>query len=407
MTCDVFAPIGRLCDEESHASGVHHTGPAGLVLSDRPGDRIELTARLAHWDAEPGYPAEDEVVVDLGVELLELKTPSAVRGVSSQLSSFVNVLDQAADQLALLQARRLHQAVTDPSTELGKLLAEHDISVVIADGPNATLLDGPLLSQVTEDGPDALLLPPAAELPDVLAYVREVIPHRAAGLAPWRRARPENTAPLLPTTPTGNTLLEEELATYLGEHDLRLIRETDRDHIEIGRLGNDMCVIVPMDTTPEAVLDCARKHVANREPLVKHGLTWTYIDRCDGVQRVVSCPAFCRSDHSRDILSPTYAADIWHQDCGVGVAIRLSDNNDPPATWRVLEPQLAVIPDSCDTEGYQVPHVSVEFVEGVWSGPLGPDELADFIETLSGGLGKLRAMHKKLVTARRDWSITG
>ena len=395
--CEIFAAARLLCDTEGHGDGVHRARATPLVLSDRPGDRVELSARLTHWEREPGHPAEDEVVVSLGVELLELRTPAAVHEVRAQLSRLVDTLNQTADDLARLQRERLRQAVSDPTTELGQLLAAQEIPVLVADGPNAALLDRPLLCRLTRDGRDTLLLPPDAELPDTLAYVRETIPLRATD------GSVENADPVLSTTRPEHTSIEDELDAYLAEHDLRLIREADCRRIEICRRGNDMVIIAPADTTPETTLDCARRHVTGHAPRIKHGRTWTYTDRPEGDQRTVTCPSFCRNDHSSDILMPTHGVDIWHQDHGVGVHVHLSDTNDPPVTWRVLEPQLAVIPSSDSPKGYEVPHVNVEFVEGVWTGPLGPDELSEFIETLADGLDKIRAMHAKLVTAQADW----
>ncbi|MGW5094239.1 DUF6907 domain-containing protein [Streptomyces nodosus] len=402
--CDVFAPVGLLCDPVSHTTGTHQTTSTRVVaLSDRSGERVELRARLARWNQELGHPAEDEVVVDLGVELLELKTPAAVRETQAQLSSFADTLGQLADQLQVLQNDQLRRAVSDPATELGRLLAEHDIPVLVADGPNAALLDNPLLMQLNKVDRDTLLLPPGAVPRDILRYVREAIPQRAANRAAGHPAWHEPDWSASVAAPSEQTSVEDGLSAYLTEHDLRLVRETDRVDVVIGRLGNDMCIVVPVGMDAEAVLECARKHVAGRGPVVKHGRTWTYTDRDDGTQRTVNCPAFCRNDHSRDILSPTYTQDIWHQDHGVGVHVALTDTNEPATPWRVLEPQLAVIPGSTDSEGYRVPHVNVEIVDGVWSAPLGPDELAEFIETLSDGLDGLRVMHSKLVTARTDW----
>ncbi|MET9715260.1 hypothetical protein ABZZ46_07590 [Streptomyces rochei] len=408
--CDAFAAVGLTCDPASHAVGTHHTLPTPFVLSGQSGERIELRARLAHWDHEPGHPGhpvENEVVLDLGVELLELKSPTEVRNAQAQLLRFAERVGQLADQLQVLQNDQLRRAVTDPTTELGQLLAEQNIPVLIADGPNAALLDSPLLFQLDQVDRDTLLLPPGAEPNDILRYVRDAIPQRAANRAAGRPAWDEPTDPSLTAPPPPEqTSLEDELSTYLAEHGLRLVRETGRTHVDIGRLANDMCIVVPADMAPEAVLECARKHVAGREPVVKHGRTWTYIDREDGAQRTVTCPSFCSNDHSRDILTPTYAQDIWHQDHAEGVRVSLTDTHEPPTPWRVLEPQLAVVPRSTGLEGCDVPHVNIELVDGVWTNPLGPDELAEFIETLSDGLEKLRLMHSKLVSARADWPTT-
>ncbi|MEU9340322.1 hypothetical protein AB0D74_03735 [Streptomyces sp. NPDC048278] len=407
LPCDAFAGVGLSCDCDGHESEVHHSDASPIALADRPGSRIDLNGRLVRWDAEPGHPTEFEVVVDLGVELLEFQTPAAVREARTQLSHLTSRLDRLADQLTVLQNEQLRQAVADPETELGRLLAEHGIHVLVADGPNADALDEPLLAELGEDAHDTLLLPPGARLPDILEHVRAAIPQREANRAAGRPAWAENTAVATTSVPHVNAKdeAESEMIVYLAAHDLHLIRESGRSHIDICRLGNDLCIVVPTETLPEAVLECARKHVAGRSPVVKHGRKWTYIDRSDMTQRTATCTDFCRNDHSRDILTPTYAADIWHQDHGVGVQIPLSDTHELATPWRVLEPQLAVTPGADDSDGYQVPHVNIEFVEGVWSGPLGPDELADFIDALSDGLATLRLMHGKLVAARADWPV--
>lgn len=405
LACDAFASVGLSCHCAGHESEVHYSESVTITLSDRPGDCVELNGRLARWDAEPGHPEEFEIVVSLGVELLELKTSAAAREVRAQLSDFAGRLDLLADQLTCLQNEQLRQNVTDPATELGRLLAGHGIRVLVADGPNAEALEEPLLVEFRNDAHSSLLLPPGSQPHDILEYVREAVVQFEAARAAGSHVRVETAAAATTSVPHPNAKseAESEMMAYLTAHDLRLLRESDRSHIEICRRGNDLYVIAPAEALPEAVLECARNHVTARGPKVKHGRTWMYVERSDMTLRAATCAEFCRNDHSRDILSPTSATDIWHQDQGIGVEVCLSDTNEPATPWRVLEPQLTVIPGLDDAEGYQVPHVNIEFVEGVWSGPLGPDQLAEFIGTLSDGLAGLRLMHSKLIAARADW----
>ncbi|MFF7473565.1 hypothetical protein [Streptomyces sp. NPDC008092] len=193
--CDAFARVGLSYDCGGHESEVHHSDSAPIVLSDRPGDGIDLNGRLVRWDAEPGHPTEFEIVVDLGVELLELKTPSPVREAQTQLSRLTDRLDLLADQLAVLQNEQLRQAVIDPATELGRLLADHGIRVLVADGPNAQALEEPLLVELEDDARDTLLLPPGARVSGILEHVRKAIHQREANRAAGRPAWAEPALP--------------------------------------------------------------------------------------------------------------------------------------------------------------------------------------------------------------------
>nr|WP_217144175.1 hypothetical protein [Streptomyces sp. AC627_RSS907] len=65
---------------------------------------------------------------------------------------------------------------------------------------------------------------------------------------------------------------------------------------------------------------------------------------------------------------------------------------------------LAVDPDSTVSPAYRVPHVLVEVAADMYTRPMGPDQLAGFIETVAGQLEELRAMHPRLTAARAEWT---
>lgn len=61
-------------------------------------------------------------------------------------------------------------------------------------------------------------------------------------------------------------------------------------------------------------------------------------------------------------------------------------------------------PDSTASPAYRVPHVLVEVAADMYTRPMDPDQLAEFIETVAGQLEELRAMHPWLAAARAEWA---
>ncbi|MEU6201878.1 hypothetical protein [Streptomyces sp. NPDC047061] len=73
-------------------------------------------------------------------------------------------------------------------------------------------------------------------------------------------------------------------------------------------------------------------------------------------------------------------------------------------SWQVLCAHLAVSPDSTASPAYCIPHVLVEVAADMYSRPMDPDQLAEFIETVAGQLEELRRMHPRLTAARAEWA---
>jgi hypothetical protein len=72
-------------------------------------------------------------------------------------------------------------------------------------------------------------------------------------------------------------------------------------------------------------------------------------------------------------------------------------------SWPLLCAQLDVAPDSTVSPAYRVPHVLVEVAADMYTRPMNPDQLAEFIEAVAGQLEELRAMHPRLAAARAEW----
>lgn len=132
--------------------------------------------------------------------------------------------------------------------------------------------------------------------------------------------------------------------------------------------------------------------------------TWAYTRRGDNAQVTVTCPSWCELDHRADLERPIDPADVYHHAYGTGATLAAFENGEDGeyGELELMAPQLAVHPnaDDDDQQVSNVPYVIVELVEGVWSRPMGPDGLADFIGTVAGQLEQLRAMHARLVQAR-------
>lgn len=110
-----------------------------------------------------------------------------------------------------------------------------------------------------------------------------------------------------------------------------------------------------------------------------------------------TCPTFCRQDHTGD--QRAHPEDIWHQQMGPAVRVKLSaiESDDFPVE-RVLEAQLTTRPH-CPQRSERVPHVTIEWSEGLWTEPLDPDGLAALIHSLSAHVDNLRIVHSQLVKA--------
>lgn len=128
--------------------------------------------------------------------------------------------------------------------------------------------------------------------------------------------------------------------------------------------------------------------------------TWTFQPPAHlGLGTVTeTCPRFCRSDHTADMQHHVYPEDVWHQQVGPGLVLRLSESEDGFEQWRVAEAQLTVRPYS-PNPAEQVPHVDVEWVDGVWTGAMDPEQLEAFIGQLDAHVGRLRIVHTQLVKA--------
>ncbi|MGW0868959.1 DUF6907 domain-containing protein [Streptomyces sp. NPDC002740] len=73
-------------------------------------------------------------------------------------------------------------------------------------------------------------------------------------------------------------------------------------------------------------------------------------------------------------------------------------------SWQLLWAHLAVSPDSTVSPAYRVPHVLVDVAADMYTRPMDPDQLAEFIETVARQLEELRAMYPRLTAARAEWA---
>lgn len=117
-----------------------------------------------------------------------------------------------------------------------------------------------------------------------------------------------------------------------------------------------------------------------------------------------TCTEFCRNDHSSD--QGAHPSDVWHQAFETGLVLQLSETEAVFEEWRVLEAQLTTRPHAPDP-AVQVPHVAVEFVEGVWTPTMDAETFGDFIDRLAAHVGRLRVMHSQLVQAVAEHQAGG
>lgn len=139
------------------------------------------------------------------------------------------------------------------------------------------------------------------------------------------------------------------------------------------------------------------------ETAASHGRTWMYVDMY-GIQHAVTCPSWCTTDHTDDMDGTLHPADLQHELYGAEARAEYTDGYEDYDPWPVLCARLAVGPGSTVSPAYQVPHVLVQVAADMYTRPMGPDQLARFIETVAGQLEELRAMHPRLTAARAEWA---
>lgn len=129
--------------------------------------------------------------------------------------------------------------------------------------------------------------------------------------------------------------------------------------------------------------------------------TWTYTRRPDRAQVTVTCPPWCANGHEGSQEFGEHFSDISHHAYGRTVTIQATETSTYEDR-ELLSAQLGVGPDDEDT-ARRTPYVQVELVDEVWSRPMGPDELAEFIGTVAGQLAELRRMHAQLLRVRDEY----
>jgi hypothetical protein len=97
-----------------------------------------------------------------------------------------------------------------------------------------------------------------------------------------------------------------------------------------------------------------------------------------------------------------HLSDIHHHLYGAEANAEYTDAYEEYESWPVLCAHLAVSPASTVSRAYRVPHVLVEVAADLYTRPMDPNQLAEFIETVAGQLEELRAMHPRLTAARAE-----
>ncbi|WP_436800882.1 DUF6907 domain-containing protein [Streptomyces avermitilis] len=118
----------------------------------------------------------------------------------------------------------------------------------------------------------------------------------------------------------------------------------------------------------------------------------------------MTCPSWCTTDHTDDMDGTRHPAEVHHQVYGAKTYAEYTEGYEEYASWPLLCAHLDVSPLSTVSPAYRVPHVLVEVAADMYTRPMDPDQLAEFIETVAGQLEELRAMHPRLAAARTEWA---
>ncbi|MFE7129198.1 DUF6907 domain-containing protein [Streptomyces sp. NPDC057617] len=122
------------------------------------------------------------------------------------------------------------------------------------------------------------------------------------------------------------------------------------------------------------------------------------------IRHTVTCPSWCTTDHHDDMDGKAHPSDVHHELYGPVAYAEYTEAYEDYKSWQLLCAHLGVSPDSTVSPAHRVPHVLVEVAVDMYTRPMDPDQLAEFIETVAGQLEELRAMHPRLTAARAEWA---
>ncbi|PIM73012.1 hypothetical protein CTU88_04105 [Streptomyces sp. JV178] len=171
---------------------------------------------------------------------------------------------------------------------------------------------------------------------------------------------------------------------------------------EVDELISDMSAHLAKLRAARTQLACLQSRRTG-ETAAAFDRTWMYDDRY-GTRHTVTCPSWCTTDHTFEMKGKPHPADVHHQMYGAVASAEYTEAYEEYESWHVLCAHLAVSPDSTVSPAYRVPHVQVEVAADMYTRPMGPDQLAEFIETVAGQLEELRAMYPRLTAARAEWA---
>jgi hypothetical protein len=214
-----------------------------------------------------------------------------------------------------------------------------------------------------------------------------------ATLAPCRQADHNRKVRITLDKPTGP---HPEIARL--EADRQAMRDAGAATPAYEGFMNVLINLVASTGDPKTAVEMALMLLSYGPPPAAR--TWTYTRRGDNAKVAVTCPAWCTASHEMNQYRTETPEDIRHQVYGREATVEATDNGTYE-DWRILGAQLDAAPDAEDLH-YRQPHVMVELVDDVWSRPMGPEQLAGFIDTVAGQLEELRKMHARLVQVRAE-----
>ncbi|MFG2368517.1 DUF6907 domain-containing protein [Streptomyces mirabilis] len=171
---------------------------------------------------------------------------------------------------------------------------------------------------------------------------------------------------------------------------------------EVDELISDMSAhLGKLRTARTQIADLASRRTS--ETAAAPSRTWTY-DDMDGTRHIVACLSWCTTDHTDDMDGTRHPVDVHHELHGAVAYAEYTEGYEDHKSWQMLYAHLAVSPDSTASPAYRAPHVLVEVAADMYTRPMDPNQLAEFIETVAGQLEELRTMHPRLTAARAEWA---
>lgn len=217
-----------------------------------------------------------------------------------------------------------------------------------------------------------------------------------------------------PSTATAPSTLPEQIITASLTAEIMRDLDTGELLLVASRQANqgDLQVVTVAQVLSQAaearkdltrIEQLAALYEAVTAPEIQTLHTWSFTERDSGKPTTVTCLQGCTSDHTSDIETPSYTADIycWNTDSNTPETLPI-DGDGQVEEYRILNTVIAHEPFS-DNRARRAPHAVVEVVDEHYIGDLDEHGLQGVIDTFERRLAVMRLRRAELARIRADY----